>query len=144
MSAVPRDKLLSETVTTRLFGPLTVSPDETVVFPRGLPGFEQNRRFVLLAASHKGLYWLQSIDTPELAFMLVETVRVAEGAWAQTPGALAIVTLPSGDRPATANLRAPVLIDLVAGLGRQAIMADSEFDTAHPFDLSSLLGDPAN
>ncbi|MEO5800783.1 MAG: flagellar assembly protein FliW [Gemmatimonadales bacterium] len=143
MSAVPQDKFLAETVATRLFGPLTVSPDETVVFPRGLPGFDQSRRFVLLPASQGGLYWLQCLDTPELAFMLVETVRVSENAWAQTPGALAIVTLPSGDQPATANLRAPVLIDLVAGLGRQAIMADSDYGTAHPFDLSSLLGDSA-
>lgn len=142
MSVASQARIMTDTVHTRLFGTLTVTPDEIVVFPRGLPGFEEMRRFVLLPASAGGLFWLQSLDQPTLAFLLVETTRVAPDAWAQTPGALAIVTLPADDRPATANLRAPVLIDAIAGLGRQAITADSAYGTAEPFDLAALLGEP--
>jgi flagellar assembly factor FliW len=139
MSAATLPLPIDLTFESHLFGTLTVPRHDIIAFPEGLPGFESFRRFTLLPTSAAGLYWLQSVEEPALAFLVVESRRIAPAAWPEQPGALAIVTLPAGPGPATANLQAPILVDPVRITGRQVIAPESAWGTTHAFDLSALV-----
>lgn len=122
-------------------------------FPLGLPGFETSRKFVLRAQpSFAPVSCLQSLDSPDLCFLVVpvgallvdyslsvapddlRTLGLNED-W--RPSAqpdvvcLAILTVPQ-DGLLTANLLAPVVINLASNLAVQAVRADSVYSHRHP------------
>lgn len=50
-----------------------VNPDAVFSFPQGLVGFEEAKRFTLFHEEGKPtVFWLQSLDNPQLAFSVVE------------------------------------------------------------------------
>lgn len=127
-------------IATSLFGNLQVTEDALFNFPEGIPGFEQERHFALLPAACRGSYWLQSTNRPDLAFFLVETGLIDSGHFGNSPDLLAIVTFPtSTSGPATANLRAPILLNRIARQARQYIDLDESLAVAHPLDLATVL-----
>src|SRR5262249_23049338 len=136
-------------VASRLFGPLSVQPEAFITFPDGIPGFAGERRFVLLPAAPEGVFWLQAVDDGSVAFLLVDPFPVFPGYSVELPDAvdpektplvLSVVTLPrEDDESCTANLQAPILLDLAQRVGRQVILADSGYGARHPFDLRSRL-----
>ncbi len=138
MTAVPAlDPVEVVSLATRRFGEISVSRDQLITFPHGLPGFETLTGFVLLPV-RPGLAWLQSTERSEVAFLLVAPHHVEPDAWATLDGAWAIVTLGRSGDDATANLLAPICIDTVRQQGRQEIRPESGFGTAHPLDLSRI------
>lgn len=151
MSAAPIACLSSDgpvVVASRLFGPLSVNPGSFITFLDGLPGFAGERRFILLPAAPEGVYWLQAVEEGSVAFLLVDPFPIFPGYEVELPdddgaGAppivLSVVTLPREDEPSTANLQAPVLLDLERRMGWQAILADSGYGARHPFDLRTVL-----
>lgn len=134
MTAAPLIPDLQLTIQTKRFGPLLVAPEAVLETPEGLPGFEELRQFVLLPV-RRDLAWLQSVELPALAFLMIRTDRVDPAAWPGHPDAWAIVTLEPGTGAATANLLAPVLINRAAGTAHQRIAADTRWTTAHPVEL---------
>lgn len=109
------------------FGTFDVKSQDVVTFPRGLPGFEQCRQFVLLShATLAPLRCLHAVDGSRASFLAVDPQPAmadyrcslpAEqcdlvGADAGTPLVwLALVALSDGEDVPTANLRAPVVIN---------------------------------
>lgn len=132
------------TLRTRLFGEITVAADRVLAFSHGLPGFPEAIHWARLDGPVPTLGWLQSADEPGLCFLIARTEVVEPAAERDYPGTWAIVTLPKGEEPATANLRAPVTIDRRARTGKQVIPQESRFSTTHPFDLGALLGGGAD
>ena len=66
-------------VDTVRFGTLSVDDDKMIVFPKGLPGFEHERRFFLM--DHVGsskIKWLHSADNPGLALVVAEPFGLFE------------------------------------------------------------------
>ncbi|HYV99063.1 MAG TPA: flagellar assembly protein FliW [Gemmatimonadaceae bacterium] len=132
-----------ETMETRLFGPVTLDGARVVEFERGLLGFPRFRRWVFLDGEAEGMSWLQSLDHPALAFLLVNpfaafpyfTLRIgstelrALGArHASELTVCALVTIaPDLDVAGTANLQGPLLINLRERRGMQVVIADSEW-----------------
>ena len=59
-------------VETTRFGRMTVADEAQVYFPEGLLGFGSFREYVLIPANEAGgpILWLQSCQTPDLAFAL--------------------------------------------------------------------------
>lgn len=138
---------LALNVPTRLFGPLTVRRETCYEFSLGLPGFPGLRTFTLLAAAPAGLHWLQSVEDPTLAFLLIDPVHLVSefdrDAVRARPGELllAIVTLPATDgTPATANLQAPLLLDPRERTARQCILERSPWGFQHPVPRERLTG----
>jgi flagellar assembly factor FliW len=132
-----------------LFGALEVQPGRLVHFADGLFGFRACTQFALVPTPRSDSFWLQSVDQPSLAFLLVDPFRVAPGFSveigdadlaaidAASPGevaVLAIVTLPrtAGESP-TANLQGPLAINVRTALGRQVAVASSAFGTRCAF-----------
>ncbi|MBE3598858.1 MAG: flagellar assembly protein FliW [Limnochordaceae bacterium] len=138
--------------TTR-FGVIEVDPARIITFPRGFIGFPSWRRFVLLPHGTGGdsPFWvLQSAEDPDLAFVVVDPRHVYPGYVARVPAShlaeigidglndvdravvLALVTLRPGTREATANLKAPLVINPSTRQGLQVILDGAEYAIRHP------------
>jgi flagellar assembly factor FliW len=117
----------------------------SIEFPHGLPGFEEQRRFMLVEHPRLApLVLLQSEDAGDLCFLtlpvsfieksyqlsLGETEREVVGEDSDLL-CLAIVTAPD-TAAATANLLAPVAINLQTGMAVQAVRADTWYSHQHP------------
>ena len=60
-------------VRTSRFGEVEIDPSRLLVFPHGLLGFARFRTFALLQPDDRGVfYWLQSVEDPELAFVVTD------------------------------------------------------------------------
>jgi flagellar assembly factor FliW len=129
-------------IQTSRFGILDVSDETLLFFPSGLVGFPACRRFVVFDAAEGTNYqWFQSVDEPGLAVVIVDVhllqpdfrIDVPNDGLAEldmTPtdpiSIMAVVTIPSGDpHHATANLRAPLIVNLRSRKGKQMILHES-------------------
>ncbi|MEK8090594.1 flagellar assembly protein FliW [Thermithiobacillus plumbiphilus] len=64
---------MNRTIDSAQFGPLQISPDQILVCEEPLLGFEHLREFVLLEhPQFRPFTWLQSLESPELCFILAE------------------------------------------------------------------------
>lgn len=65
-------------ITSSMFGSAEVADDKVIEFPAGLPGFEQCHRFALIheEGSEAGVFLLQSVDDPEVAFSVTGPERL--------------------------------------------------------------------
>jgi flagellar assembly factor FliW len=57
--------------TTR-FGRLEVSKEKIISFPSGLMGFSEYKRYILMDYKDTSLKWLQAVDAPHVAFIVVQ------------------------------------------------------------------------
>jgi flagellar assembly factor FliW len=138
-------------VETKNFGRVEYAADTVIEFPRGLPGFESRRGFLPLHQSENDpLVFLQSLEEPALCFVTVP-VLVVDPAYRLDAEAedLALVGLPPGrprlgadvlclavvslreDGP-TANLLAPVVVNLANRRAVQAVSAACGYSHRHP------------
>jgi flagellar assembly factor FliW len=147
---------------TRRFGIIAVDDDDVHAVPNGIPGFPDLRRVVLLGAgpapgvnpsSESSLYWMQDVDDGDLAFMCLvpweifpdydidideRSLGIADAADVRV---LSLVTVHrDGDTPhLTANLRAPLVVDVARRRLQQVILADSRWPIRAPFGVLSAL-----
>jgi flagellar assembly factor FliW len=141
-------------IATTHFGPLDCNPEALIHFPDGLPGFEEERRFVPLEIpEHAPLVFLQSLATPSLCFLTVPVAAVAPDYRLQmapeeltrigldprrAPAVgrdvlcLAIVTV--GEDAVTANLRAPLVIALEGRRAAQSIQPEGRYSHRQPLE----------
>lgn len=124
------------------FGDLDVADEVLLTFPSGLVGFPSHRRFVVLEVGDSSEYqWLQCADEPSLAFVLVDLQVLDIDCQMEIPddnlqeldvqstdslSLLAVVTIPT-DAPerASANLRAPIVVNQRTRKGKQLILHES-------------------
>lgn len=132
-------------VNTTRFGEVEVDPGRLLVFPQGLLGFARFRTFVLLQPDDRGVfYWLQSVEDPELAFVVTEptswcpdyrvTIRASEMALLEMedPSAATYFTIVNQREGAiTANLQGPLVINPQTRTGVQVVMSDRQWGTRH-------------
>lgn len=134
---------------TPRFGEVDVKEEDIIVFPAGILGFEHVQRYVWLEHSDDGVFHiLQGVDDPAVAFVLIDPrtfrpdyqVAVAPEAVAdleledgEETAVLAIVTVPAGDPSGmTANLQAPIVINVNKRLGCQVVLPDGPYGLRHP------------
>ncbi len=129
-------------IRTGRFGEIEVSKDTLLTFPTGIVGFPAVRQFVVLDVAEDCQYqWFQAVNEPDLAFVIIDVhlldpnfqvelsdEGLEELELAQTDPVLimAVVTIPSGQpEQATANLRAPLVVNLRTRKGKQPILHES-------------------
>ncbi|MBI4874661.1 MAG: flagellar assembly protein FliW [Acidobacteria bacterium] len=136
---------------TKHFGAVEYDESAAFQFPAGLPGFDQERRFLpLYRTGYEPLVFLQSLATRDLCFAALPVrsvdpdfeLEVAEPdleLLGLDPGrleigrdvlCLAILTI-AGDR-VTANLMAPVVVNLGNLLAIQAVAPSARYSHQHP------------
>jgi flagellar assembly factor FliW len=133
----------------------TVQYDEAAVlsFPTGIPAFENHRRFVLLERSATApVVFLQSLDDDQVCLLAVPVQAIdphyelevapddldtlqadslEQLAEAQELACLAVIAVPDSGA-VTANLAAPVVMNLQTRRGVQAVRGDTRYSFAYP------------
>lgn len=130
-------------IQTSRFGALDVADSDIITFPHGIPGFEEYKRFVLIKHDPKGRFlWLQSVDLPELAFVVVESLSLISGYNPEIPmdqvadigvdrpevaRVLSVVTIPQDVVNATVNLAAPIVLNPGLRQAKQVILEGTPY-----------------
>lgn len=134
-------------VDTTRFGSLEVEDETVITFPEGIIGFESAKRFILFEQEEGGLFkWLQSVESPELAFVLIQpdeffpnfSLEISELDASQlqledlkTVQIWAIVVIPGDPSKMTANLQGPIVINAAKNIGRQIISSNPRHKLRH-------------
>lgn len=132
---------------TSRFGEIEVEESETIELPKGLIGFPELKRFVLLDHDKDSPFkWLQSSEDGEIAFVLINpllfkpnyTVEVTEGEVSdldlkseEDAVISVIITMPTNPKNMTANLKAPLVFNLKNRTGKQIILNNPDYTTRH-------------
>ena len=134
------------TVSTKPFGIIEVDERQKLKFPHGILGFENLVNYVLLDATQPPFYWLQSLDEPDIAFVLIDPRFFKPDYTHDVPQedleeiglaaeddqlVFAIVTIPEDHSQMTANLQGPIVVNKDNKLGRQSITANPRWFVRH-------------
>lgn len=127
------------------FGDLDVEKANIIKFPHGLPGFTEEKGFVLLPCQDKSPFaFLQSTVEPNLAFLVVDPfvfyndyefkleddLAQELGLSAENlPQVINIVTVPDNVEQMTANILAPIIINVQDKVGVQIVLEKSSYTT---------------
>jgi len=120
--------------TTR-FGELKVEEEKVIHFPHGLLGFGAVKRYVLLDYEETPVKWLQAVDDPDVAFIVMDpTVLVQDytipmddsmrkALQLEEEDDLAVLTIVRVENgKVIANLKGPLLFNSRHKIGLQAIL----------------------
>lgn len=134
-------------IDTTRFGKIRINESDLIGMRGCILGFEHHKQFVMLTAEDNTPFsWLQSVDDPGIAFVVVNPRIVSPGyAPAISEGELglldiqgkeeivmlSIVTVRSDPFRATANLRAPIMINASKRLAKQVVLDDPEYPIQH-------------
>lgn len=140
-------------IQTRELGEIPCDPEAELGFPCGIPGFEDQRRFVLIAREALApVILLQSVVTPALCFLTI-AVPILDPAYQSgiSPEDLRVLGLdedrqpqpgeevlylailsPSAGGSFTANLLAPVVVNVRTRTAVQAVRHDQHYSHRHP------------
>ncbi len=123
------------------FGVLEFDESEVIRLEEGLLGFPLSRRFLLFPyGENSSFFWLQSVDEPEIAFIVInpfdffsdlefvvqdgdaEAIGLARG---EDVEIFTLVTIPEG-RPEEmrTNLAGPVVVNVTNRQGRQVLIKE--------------------
>lgn len=135
-------------INTTRFGEVEVKDEDRVEFAEGLLGFGHLNQFVLLDDPHDDIFaWLQSCENPEVAFPILEPELYApqykveltkvdtEALKIESQKGVrffTIVTIPQDPTQMTANLKAPIVINVKARLARQCVLQDNNLAIREP------------
>lgn len=134
-------------VRTRLFGELDVPDDKVYLFPSGLYGLEDLRRFTLIEPeAGSPLKYMQSLDDGDISFVVLDPAAVIPDYRPEIPQeerselglaeadegvVLVIAVVPEDIRGMTVNLRAPVVVNPSVRRGKQVILPHDAFAIKH-------------
>jgi len=136
------------------FGELQVPVESIIEFPSGIIGFPHTTKFVML--DHKPPFsWLHSIEDPNLAFVVVDGFEFGQQFDVKPPvgdrdtdlkaddeyAILIVVTVRPDPRLTTANLKAPVFVNMRNRKGVQTIVDDPRYSTRFPLWSEQTQGD---
>ncbi len=135
-------------VNTTRFGPIDVSTDDILQFEEGLLGFNDLTRFVLLDDPSDDIFaWLQSCDEPSIAFPVLEPelfedkfeLNLSKSDLASLKvdtetnlRSFCIITIPEDPSRMTANLKAPVVVNIEKRVARQVVLQDNRLEIREP------------
>ncbi|GGE36209.1 flagellar assembly factor FliW [Pullulanibacillus camelliae] len=135
-------------IQTKYFGPLDVDQENVIRFANGVPGFPEEKAFIFLPLEADSVYQImQSTQTPALAFVTVspfmffkdysvelsETVIEALNIEKEQDVYISVIlTLKKPFKASTANLVAPVIVNLREKQGKQVVLDGTSYHTKHP------------
>lgn len=134
-------------IETKYHGTVEVSKGEILHFAAGIPGFPEEKKFVILPLEDTGFAVMQSAVTPEIAFVVAEPftffpeydfkldeqiIEQLELGSAEDVRVCTILTVREPFEKTTANLQAPVIINTKNRKAKQVILNESGYQTRHP------------
>ena len=130
--------------TTR-FGNVEIDEDRVITFPSGLLGFSSYTDFVLLQPDEQGVFfWLQSTETPDLAFVVTDPAlwvpdykanirreQMEDLGMNEIADAQVLVVVNKRDDLLSANLQGPLVVNVDGKARMQLVLADKKWSTRH-------------
>lgn len=133
---------------TKNFGLLEIEEEKIIAFPEGIPGFEEEKEFVIInnEDEENPFCWLQSINNPDLAFVIINPFLIFSDYTIDLPETVqeklkiedekdvavySIVVVPKDLKKMTVNLLGPIIINVRERLGKQVILDDPRYSTKH-------------
>ncbi len=135
-------------IKTLRFGEIEEDESKIIHFAQGLPAFEEEHEFILVLQTMDNPYvFLQSIKTPELAFLMTrpfvffpayeftlpETIREQLGLKDLNDlDVYTLITIPDGNiQQMTTNLLAPIVLNKCNYEAQQVILEKTNYMTKH-------------
>ena len=133
-------------IDTTRFGQMTVDNDRIIILPKGLLGFPNHTRFALIQTGQENyFFWLQSVDEPNLAFVVTDPniffkdydVPVREETAADIeltdPQFLQVFVICNKvDEWLTGNLLGPIVVNAQNRLAQQVVLTEKKWTTRQP------------
>ncbi len=145
---LPRERNERMTVETTRFGVVEIDDNSQVQMTSGLLGFEDHARYCLIDHSPEANFrWLQSMEDPGLAFVVVNpydyfadyTIEISDADAAklgltkeEDAIVMTIVTLDKDASRITANLAAPIVVNSKNLRAAQVVLQDERYPIRHP------------
>lgn len=120
--------------------------NQSLVFPKGLFGFENYTQFKLFESEYEPFLWLQSTEKKDLEFLVVDPFLICSDYEIDIDDAvlseidvlspadvfvLAIMTVPADGSPVTANLQGPIVVNKKNNKCIQVVLTDPKWRTKH-------------
>ncbi|MBN8193953.1 flagellar assembly protein FliW [Bacillus sp. NTK074B] len=134
-------------INTKYHGEIEVKSEEVLTFGHGIPGFGEEKQFVLLPLpENEWFHILQSVKTPQLGFVVTDpfvffkeydfeldqaSVESLGDPSEKEVQVLSILTVREVLHKSTANLQAPIIINLANRKGKQVILTNADYQTKH-------------
>ncbi|MBN8201548.1 flagellar assembly protein FliW [Bacillus sp. NTK034] len=133
-------------IQTKFHGEQEINKEDIIKFPSGIPGFLEEKEFYILPLEGTDLFVLQSVKTPEVAFIVTdpfflfpqyefdlpdEAIEKLEIQSDKDVATFAILTVREPFEETTANLQAPLVINQTKKLGKQVILNQAPYQTKH-------------
>ncbi|MDR7869614.1 MAG: flagellar assembly protein FliW [Tissierellaceae bacterium] len=138
-------------IQTKYLGEVEIAEDQIIKFPQGVLGFEQHQEFIILDIfDNDNFKILQDLKHPNIAFFIINPWNFYKDYIVDIPDeelgkigifpsrhkdkdimVFNIVTLGKTFKESTANLLAPIVINMVNREGRQFIQNNTEYSTRH-------------
>lgn len=138
-------------IQTAVFGEISISEADVIHFPEGLPAFEEEKEFILIPLDEESpFFYLQSTQTPDVCLLtadpfvffpsfevdlpedILEQLEIEADTEKPPLILLAILTVPEDFKKASANLMAPLIINIEKKIGLQFIPVKTDYKTKHP------------
>lgn len=135
---------------TKYFGMVDIDDDKVITFDDGLIGLEEYKKFAVIndvEEEHTVISWLQSLEEPGFALPIIDPLLiekdynpVVEDEWLEGLGelngedyfVLVTLTVPENVEKMTANLKAPIVINMNTKKGAQIIVENQEYIVRYP------------
>ena len=135
------------TINTVRFGDVEIDEKKILSFKDGLPGLEEYRRFAILQFEDSyPIIWLQSAENPEICLPVIDSflvlpdyafdmsdtdVRELGLTGPEDIHVVSVIVIPENIEQMTANLAAPIVINVRSGSARQIIIG-GEYNVRFP------------
>jgi flagellar assembly factor FliW len=133
---------------TKHFDAVEINEEDVITFKNGIPGFEEKKKFVILykVDDDNPFKWLQSVDDGTVAFVILDPrtfkdkydIKIDDAVCSDLEiedlndvAVYSIVTIPEEIAKMTANLKAPLIINLKKNKGCQLILDDNSYSFRH-------------
>lgn len=128
---------------TKHFGEIEIKDDRIITFEEGLLGFEDIKRYTIILNPEDNIpfHWLQSVDEPNLAFVITNPFLFKEDYSFDIPdkvvdqleikdkedvAVFSIAVVPENMEEMTINLRGPIIINSEQQKGKQIVLEGAE------------------
>ena len=144
-------------VMTLRFGAIEIDESRIIDMPDSMIGFA-DRRFVILSPDNNGrFFWLQSLDNPDLAFVVTNPASFVQGYDVNLTSEeyerlnlgpeseailLVVVTMARDVADITLNLQGPVVVNPEKMVAKQIVLEEGKYVTKHPLFARPPLSSP--
>jgi flagellar assembly factor FliW len=133
-------------IETSRFGQLDVNPERLIHFEDGILGFPAQKGYALIQTGEgSGFYWLQSVCTRDLAFVVcdprlfvadyqapIKSEDLSSIGLEDFKDAQVFVIVNKIDDLLTGNLQGPLVVNVTNRHARQLVLSDKRYSTRHP------------